>query len=113
MELGPRIKELRESAGLNQVELAKILRISNTTLSQYESGARVPGDEIKKAIADYFDVSLDYLYGRTEQKEIPTPVSEDGLNEKDVRLVTWFRSLPPEKQKALLIAQDGPVELAD
>lgn len=69
MDLASRIKQLRENASLTQLELAKILQVSNSTLSQYESGARIPSDEMKAAIADYFKVSLDYLYGRTNQKQ--------------------------------------------
>lgn len=61
--LGKRIKELREDVELTQLEFSKILNISNSTLSQYEAGNRMPGDEIKKAIAEYFNVSLDYLMG--------------------------------------------------
>lgn len=68
MDLSSRIKQLREERGLTQIELAKILKISNTTLSQYETGARVPSDDIKAALADYFSVSLDFLFGRTNQR---------------------------------------------
>ncbi len=65
--LGKRIKRLREKKNLNQLEFSKILNISNTTLSQYEAGNRTPSDEIKEKVADYFDVSVDYLLGRTEK----------------------------------------------
>ncbi len=47
-ELGKRIKYLREEKELSQLELSKILNISNSTLSQYEAGNRMPGDEIKR-----------------------------------------------------------------
>ncbi len=65
--LGKRIKKLREKNKLNQLEFSKILNISNTTLSQYEAGNRTPSDEIKEKVADYFNVSVDYLLGRTEK----------------------------------------------
>lgn len=61
MELGTRIKNLREEAGLTQLAFAKILNINNSTLSQYESGDRIPSDATKVKIADFFGVSLDYL----------------------------------------------------
>lgn len=61
--LGKRIKFLREEKELSQLKFAKTLNISNSTLSQYEAGNRIPGDEIKKKIAEYFNVSLDYLMG--------------------------------------------------
>ncbi|MCH3962946.1 MAG: helix-turn-helix domain-containing protein [Clostridium sp.] len=66
--LGNRIKRLREEKTISQLEMAKILNISNTTLSQYESGKRIPSDSIKKKIAEYFNVSLDYLLGLTDSK---------------------------------------------
>lgn len=66
--LGKRIKSLREDRRLNQVELSKMLNISNTTLSQYETGQRVPSDEVKIKISKIFDVSLDYLLGVTDVK---------------------------------------------
>lgn len=61
--IGQRIKYLRESANLTQIELANILNIQNSTLSQYETGLRTPSDEVKIRIAKYFSVSLDYLMG--------------------------------------------------
>ncbi len=64
--LGIRIRLLREKNNLKQKELAKILNIANTTLSQYENGRRIPSDEVKVKICKHFNVSLDYLLGRTE-----------------------------------------------
>lgn len=71
--LGKRIKDLREAAQINQLDFSKFLNISNTTLSQYESGKRIPSDEIKLKIANYFNVSIDYLLGLPEKaiKTIP------------------------------------------
>lgn len=66
--LGMRIRSLREYAGLSQLELAKRLNVSNTTLSQYESGQRIPSDDIKIKIATFFNVSVDYLLGRVDKK---------------------------------------------
>lgn len=78
--LGNRIRTIRENAGMNQLELAQALHIGNTTLSQYESGKRVPSDTIKKAIAQYFHVSLDYLMGQTDAKEkYPAPSVTDDV----------------------------------
>lgn len=77
--LGKRIKKLRENKKLNQLEFSKILNISNTTLSQYEAGNRTPSDEIKEKVADYFNVSVDYLLGRTQKYNFE---DEDSKNEK-------------------------------
>lgn len=61
-----RLKELREARGLSQVRLAIDLNINQNYVSRYESGAREADYKTLIAIADYFDVSLDYLLGRTD-----------------------------------------------
>lgn len=67
-KLGERIKELRVSAHLTQVELAKKLGVSKGTIGNYETGVREPNRQMQEAIADLFNVELDYLNGRTNQK---------------------------------------------
>lgn len=64
--LGPRIKKLREQEKYSQLDLAKLLNISNSTLSQYENGAREPGYEVLRAIATFFGVTTDYLMGLSD-----------------------------------------------
>ena len=65
-----RLKELRKKKGISQLRLATELNTTQNTISRYETGEREPGiDELIK-IADYFNVSLDYLIGRTENPEI-------------------------------------------
>ena len=68
-ELGDRIKALRIEFGANQKELAEKLNISNSTLSQYENGQRIPGDELKIKMASMFNVTVDYLLGVTNVKK--------------------------------------------
>ena len=61
-----RLKELRKKKGISQLRLATDLNATQNTISRYETGEREPGiDELIK-IADYFNVSVDYLIGRTE-----------------------------------------------
>lgn len=62
-----RLKELRNKKGISQLRLATELNTTQNTISRYETGEREPGiDELIK-IADYFNVSVDYLIGRTEK----------------------------------------------
>ena len=61
--IGKRLKELRQQKGLTQPELAKRLNISVSSIGMYETDAREPSDEIKTKIADFFNVTVDYLLG--------------------------------------------------
>lgn len=63
-----RIKNLREDSDMSQAEFAKILNISQRTLSHYECGTRDIPIEVLTKIADYFECTLDYLVGRSNQK---------------------------------------------
>ena len=109
--LGLRIRKLRKEKGLSQLELAGHLNISNTTLSQYESGKRIPGDEIKIKIAGFFNVSIDYLLGCSDVRspkpwEGPQPrntpriydsLEKSGLPEEDIKKVKEYIELLKQK----------------
>ena len=58
-----RLKELRLANGLTQKELAKSIEVGRTTISEYESGKIVPKHEGLLKLANYFNVSVDYLTG--------------------------------------------------
>lgn len=60
-----RLKELRHERGLNQIELAKQLGVSNGIISLWENNLREPGMYSLVQIAIFFDVSLDFLVGLT------------------------------------------------
>ena len=96
--LGMRIKSLREYAGLSQLELAKHLNVSNTTLSQYESGQRIPSDDIKIKIATFFNVSVDYLLGRVDKKIKAAPEGPP-LSELEKVLLTATSGLSSDDMK--------------
>ena len=65
--LGKRIELERTRLGLNQIELAKKLNLSSSaSISQYESGDRIPSDDIKLRLCELFDCSLDYLIGKSD-----------------------------------------------
>lgn len=65
-----RIKDLREDSDLTQTQIAKVLHCSQRTYSYYESGGHdIPTEALIK-LADFYDVSIDYILGRTNEKEI-------------------------------------------
>lgn len=107
--LGNRIRELREQYDINQQDLAKFLKVAKSTLSQYETGSRIPNDDIKKAIAEKFNVSVDYLLGLTDipytvddyiakQKKTGTQPATDEYSADERELVELYRELPYEGQ---------------
>ena len=70
-----RIAELRSSRGSTQADLAQHLQITQQTYSSYETGRRQMSYETLCTLADYFEVSTDYLLGR--QNAIPSFLSEE------------------------------------
>lgn len=64
MDVGDRIRILRERKGLSQKHLAYKLGMPNQSLSNYERGYREPPADVLKKLADFFEVSVDYLLGR-------------------------------------------------
>lgn len=65
-----RLKELRKSRGISQQRLAIELNTTQNTISRYETGEREADYATLIAIADYFNVSIDYLLGRTSNPKI-------------------------------------------
>lgn len=72
-----RLKYLREKSNYSQKKVAASLGISNVQLSRYESGDRNPDPDTLAHLADYFNVSVDYLLGRTDN---PIRIDDDSIN---------------------------------
>lgn len=68
-----RLKFLRKEKGFTQEKTANFLKISRVAYNTYELGTRQPDPQMLLKIADYFNVSVDYLLGRTDVK---TPINE-------------------------------------
>ena len=64
-----RLRELRKSINLPQVKMAEALGISQSALNRYEHDQQIISDAALLKYADYFDVSLDYICGRTDKPE--------------------------------------------
>ena len=64
-----RIRNLREDADISQETLAAFLNVKQSTYSRYEISSRTIPPEIWSKLADYFNTSIDYLMGRTDEKE--------------------------------------------
>ena len=92
MDMGDRIAELRSNAHMSQFQLAKVLGIGTSTLGMYETNKRKPSPKVLKRIADYFNVSTDYLLGRSnnekEKKGLSLDEAVDSVMSFDGRPVT-------------------------
>lgn len=69
-----RLKELRVKNGLQQKEIAAALNISKQAYSNYELGQREPSIDMLCSLADYFNVSVDYLLSHSLKEQEKTPV---------------------------------------
>ncbi|GAA0115688.1 helix-turn-helix domain-containing protein [Clostridium senegalense] len=78
-----RLRKLRIDNELSQKSLADILGISPSTVAMYEQGRRTPDNEMLKKIANYFNVSVDFLLGNSNSNTPPTDDWSPKLNEKD------------------------------
>lgn len=67
MDFKTRLKQLRTEKRINQRELAKFLKVAPSTISMYESGHREPNFEILEILADFFNVDMNYLLGKTDK----------------------------------------------
>lgn len=76
-----RIKELRKSNGLTLVELSQKVGIPNNTISQYENEKREPKEPTWQALANFFNVSVDYLKGYGYSKDYIYKLLDDAYKE--------------------------------
>lgn len=97
--LGSRLREARERKKLTQIEAAKILGISNGTLSGYERGYRDPDTTTLKKLANLYGVSIDWLSGN----DFMTAESYAEYGSKDDQatreVIEAYNRLSPEKKK--------------
>ena len=92
--VGKKLRELRENAGLTQRELAQILGVKSSEISQYEKGKRTPRWNRFNKLLDFFNVSADYVLGR----EV-SAVSEDEeykvrLSKEDLQMLGELKNYP-------------------
>ena len=116
-EIGARLRSLREGAGLSQAKVAKMIRMSQVSVNRYESGNALPSAETLIWYADYFDVSMDYIFNRTdkpqgklytyEPESLKNRMSDKGEWEKFVRYCFEDGSPLNAKLKETLIKMAG------
>ena len=109
-----RLRSLRINFGLSQQKLAdSIGSVSKSSINMYERGEREPGLETMEAFADFFNVDLDFLYGKSDvpnrvqasdvygNEKQPPDVGE--LSELAMQIARLVDRLPPEARQLLLV----------
>ncbi|CCY49966.1 toxin-antitoxin system antitoxin component Xre family [Peptostreptococcus anaerobius CAG:621] len=102
MVLGYKIRKLREYHGISQLELSKKIKISNSVLSRIEQGERSARDYELVVFADFFDVSTDYLLGRTNLRSYPetfTAHTDDDMSDEAKAELESFKDYLRSKYK--------------
>ena len=67
--LAERLRALRESVKLSQEKMGRLVGMKQSSVNRYESGQSDPSPETLLRYADYFDVSMDYIFGRTDKPQ--------------------------------------------
>ena len=110
-DFGEILKELRSTyqpERITQKQLASALNISHNTISAYERGTRIPTLDNLVAFANFFDVSLDYLAGRTKHTAPTVQLSEvycENITYEDL-LVSLSALLPVQRQAITTVLKD-------
>lgn len=101
---GELMAELRQDRGLTQKELGKILSVSTGTISNYENGVHYPDLEKLVQLADYFQVSTDYLLGRREYTKVNRSVQGHHCQDETLRtIIHSLLQLPEDRRQALAL----------
>lgn len=115
-EFSERFKQLRTVNGYSQQELADSLKVSKSTVNMYERGERKPGISQLEAIADFFNVDMDYLSGKSNiprkslitNEQISTCIDNCGIEEK--ALIRKYRQLDTYGRNAVNCLVDNELE---
>ena len=108
-ETGDRLRKLRESLCISQAKFGKIAGMAQATVNRYETGYSAVPLKTLMWYADYFDVSMDYLCGRTERPEgklyafKPKTLSENSEMRQFIEMCFDPKSLANEKLKDILV----------
>lgn len=97
-----RLKRLRMEKGITQKELADRLHISRSTIAGYESLGKEPDGEKLCALADFFGVSVDYLLGGTDSRELTSPTSAAAQRPAEAAIAGELGSLSDRQLDRLL-----------
>lgn len=94
---GTRLKDLRKSKRLTQLELAEAVDLVKSSISAYEKGLKYPSIEVLIKLCNFFNVSSDYLLGLSDNKEIQKYDLTEEQREIITKLITQFHEYNNKK----------------
>lgn len=97
-----KLLELRTEKGISQRILAKEMHISQGTYNNWENEKTQPSIEQLIDLADFFDVSVDYVIGHTDEYGTINGATKQSLSKDEQKILFLFRTLSPEAKKPLL-----------
>ncbi|OEH53154.1 hypothetical protein AQ616_17900 [Oceanobacillus sp. E9] len=95
-----RLIELRKSKRKTQEDISKIIGITRPAYTAYERGTRTPDYEILKALANFYNVTIDYLLGHSDQPHLTEDEAFEAFK-NDPDLERWYKELPKSKEEDL------------
>lgn len=98
-----RLKSLRQEKGLLQSDIAKIIKKSDRIVGFYESGDRDMGTETLSILADFFNVSIDYLLGKSDVRNS----KKIDIKDIDVGFATGYKGLTDANKETLRNIMEG------
>lgn len=110
MDIGERIRELRKEQGISQPELAKIIGVANSVISNWETGTNFPRGDYVALLAKTFNVTTDYLLGNEDEFGTSTNPKQEHYTKDEQQLIATYRTLSPGKKKALFDMLDISTE---
>ena len=100
------LRTLREERKLSQQKLADEFDVSQAQIQNYETGGYQPDITMLNKYADFFDVSVDFLLGRTEIRRKPELTEDYELNPEEQKLVNRYRALRPNQRQSISLFLD-------
>ncbi|WP_312097162.1 helix-turn-helix transcriptional regulator [Niallia sp.] len=96
MNFPERLRYLRKSAKISQQTLGDAMNVTKVSISGYETGNRKPDTDTLQKLADYFEVSTDYLLGRSETKETRATyhTTKNEITIEEAALLTQLQKYP-------------------
>lgn len=96
-----RLKELRKQKRLRQQDVADAINCSQAVYSRYENGEREPSKIVLNSLADFYNVSVDYILGRDQEELAPDAITPALLTRED-RMLQMFRQMDEKEQDAFI-----------